>query len=36
MLVDTMIPEAYEHARLEAGLATTLGFGVAVALSALT
>jgi ZIP family zinc transporter len=35
MLVDTMIPEAYEHARLEAGLATTLGFGVAVALSAL-
>ena len=36
MLVDTMIPEAYEHARMEAGLATTLGFGVAVAISALT
>jgi ZIP family zinc transporter len=36
MLVDTMIPEAFEHARLEAGLATTLGFGVAVALSTLT
>jgi zinc transporter, ZIP family len=36
MLADTMIPEAYEHARLEAGLATTLGFGVSVALSALT
>jgi ZIP family zinc transporter len=36
MLADTMIPEAFEHARLEAGLATTLGFGVAVALSAFT
>ncbi len=36
MLVDTMIPEAFDHARLEAGLATTLGFGVAAALTALT
>jgi ZIP family zinc transporter len=36
MLADTMIPEAYEHARLQAGLATTLGFGVAFALSAMT
>jgi ZIP family zinc transporter len=33
MLADTMMPEAFEHARLQAGLATTLGFGLAFALT---
>ena len=33
MLADTLIPEAFEHAGKAAGLATTLGFGLAFALS---
>jgi zinc transporter, ZIP family len=33
MLADTMMPEAFEHARRPAGLATTLGFAVAFAIS---
>jgi zinc transporter, ZIP family len=33
MLADTLIPEAYEHAGKAAGLVTTLGFGLAFALS---
>ena len=33
MLADTLIPEAYEHAGKAAGLVTTLGFGMAFALS---
>ena len=35
MLADTLIPEAYEHAGKAAGLVTTLGFGLAFALSLL-
>lgn len=35
MLADTLIPEAFEHAGTEAGLMTTLGFGLAFALSLL-
>ena len=35
MLADTLIPEAFDHAGKQAGLATTLGFGLAFALSAL-
>ena len=35
MLADTLIPEAFEHAGKAAGLATTLGFGLAFALSLL-
>jgi zinc transporter, ZIP family len=34
MLADTLIPEAFDHAGKQAGLATTLGFGWAFALSA--
>jgi ZIP family zinc transporter len=34
MLADTMIPEAYAHGGKTVGLATTLGFGVAFALTA--
>jgi ZIP family zinc transporter len=34
MLADTLIPEAFDHAGKQAGLATTLGFGLAFALSA--
>ena len=33
MLSDTLIPEAFQHAGKAAGLATTLGFGLAFALS---
>jgi ZIP family zinc transporter len=33
MLADTMMPEAYEHAGETVGLLTTLGFGLAFALS---
>jgi ZIP family zinc transporter len=33
MLADTMMPEAFEHARREAGLATTFGFVVAFAIA---
>jgi ZIP family zinc transporter len=33
MLADTMVPEAFEHARREAGLATTFGFIVAFAIA---
>jgi ZIP family zinc transporter len=33
MLADTMMPEAFEHARREAGIATTLGFVVAFAIA---
>ena len=36
MLVDSMIPEATEKSGRVAGLATTLGFGVAAGLSTLT
>jgi ZIP family zinc transporter len=36
MLADTMMPEAFEHGGRLVGLVTTLGFGVAFALSALT
>ena len=35
MLADTMMPEAFEHGGREVGLATTLGFGLAFALTAL-
>jgi len=35
MLADTMIPEAYEHGGKLVGVVTTIGFGVAFALSAL-
>jgi ZIP family zinc transporter len=35
MLADTLIPEAFENAGKQAGLATTLGFGMAFALSLL-
>jgi|SRR3954454_6585422 ZIP family zinc transporter len=35
MLADTMMPEAFEHGGKLVGLLTTLGFGVAFALSAL-
>jgi zinc transporter, ZIP family len=35
MLADTMIPEAYQFAGAKVGLATTLGFGLAFALSVL-
>jgi zinc transporter, ZIP family len=35
MLADTLVPEAYEHAGSAAGLVTTLGFGVAFALTLL-
>jgi ZIP family zinc transporter len=35
MLADTLIPEAFEHAGKPAGLATTLGFGLAFALTLL-
>jgi zinc transporter, ZIP family len=35
MLADTMMPEAFEHAGRPTGLATTLGFAVAFAISAL-
>ena len=35
MLADTLIPEAFENAGNPAGLATTLGFGLAFALSLL-
>jgi zinc transporter, ZIP family len=35
MLADTLIPEAFEHAGGAAGLLTTLGFGVAFALTLL-
>ena len=33
MLADTLIPEAFDHAGKQAGLATTLGFGLAFALT---
>jgi ZIP family zinc transporter len=35
MLADTMMPEAFEHGGKQVGLATTLGFAVAFALSVL-
>jgi ZIP family zinc transporter len=35
MLADTLIPEAFEHAGGAAGLLTTVGFGVAFALTLL-
>ena len=35
MLADTMIPEAYEHGGKLVGLLTTLGFGLAFALTIL-
>ncbi|HEY7707370.1 MAG TPA: hypothetical protein VH968_09410 [Gaiellaceae bacterium] len=35
MLADTMMPEAFEHGGRVVGLATTLGFGLAFAVSAL-
>jgi ZIP family zinc transporter len=35
MLADTMIPEAYQFAGAQVGLATTLGFGLAFAISVL-
>ena len=35
MLVDTLIPESFEHAGDVAGLATTVGFGLAFALTLL-
>jgi ZIP family zinc transporter len=35
MLADTMMPEAFEHGGKVVGLVTTLGFGVAFAISAL-
>jgi ZIP family zinc transporter len=35
MLADTMMPEAFEHGGRLVGLATTLGFAVAFAISAL-
>jgi ZIP family zinc transporter len=36
MLADTMMPEAYENAGPQVGLMTTLGFGLAFAISALS
>ena len=36
MLADTMMPEAYEFAGPQVGLVTTLGFGLAFAISSLT
>jgi ZIP family zinc transporter len=33
MLTDSMIPESFEHGGSETGLATTLGFGVALAMT---
>ena len=35
MLADTMMPEAFEHSRRVAGLATTLGFVVAFGIAQL-
>ena len=35
MLADTMMPEAFEHGGKLVGLVTTLGFGLAFAISAL-
>ena len=35
MLADTLVPEAFENAGSAAGLMTTLGFGLAFALSLL-
>lgn len=35
MLADTMMPEAFKHGGKLAGLATTLGFGLAFALTTL-
>jgi ZIP family zinc transporter len=35
MLADTMMPEAFEHGGKLVGVATTIGFGVAFAISAL-
>jgi ZIP family zinc transporter len=35
MLADTMMPEAFEHGGKQVGLATTVGFGLAFALTAL-
>jgi ZIP family zinc transporter len=35
MLADTMMPEAFEHGGSKVGLATTFGFGLALALSTL-
>jgi ZIP family zinc transporter len=35
MLADTMMPEAFEHGGRLVGLFTTLGFGLAFAISAL-
>ena len=35
MLADTMMPEAYEHGGKLVGLVTTLGFGLAFALTIL-
>ena len=35
MLADTLMPEAFEHAGNIAGVVTTLGFGLAFALSLL-
>ena len=35
MLADTMMPEAFEHGGKRVGLATTLGFGLALALTSL-
>ena len=35
MLADTMMPEAFEHGGKAVGLLTTLGFGVAFALTML-
>jgi ZIP family zinc transporter len=33
MLTDSMIPEAFQHAKRDSGLALVLGFGVALALT---
>ena len=35
MLADTMMPEAFDHGGRMVGLFTTLGFGLAFAISAL-
>jgi ZIP family zinc transporter len=35
MLADTMMPEAFEHGGKLVGVVTTLGFGLAFAISAL-
>jgi ZIP family zinc transporter len=35
MLTDSMIPEAFQHGRREAGLALVVGFGVALGISVL-